>query len=84
MPWLELKQIVTILKHQRRALTCNRDASMYNPRVATREMIMFLKMVLEKKVPKVRPPCDIAIFWIPFMASRNAANCSNTLVNTMY
>lgn len=57
--------------------TCNKDATTYSPRVATRDMTIFLKMVFVKNESKVNPPCDAAMLWMPFTAMNNAANYEN-------
>jgi hypothetical protein len=63
-------------KFQRRECTptCNNEEKTYNPSVAASEMTIFLNSALEKKVPKLSLPFVTAMFWIPLIASKNAAN----------
>ena len=74
MPGFKLGKISGNRASDDKVRTCNKDATTYSPRVAMRDMIIFLKIVFVKNESKVNPPCDAAMLWMPFTAMNNAAN----------
>ena len=52
-------------------------ATIYNPSIANNESTLFLKIRFVKISLNVKGPFELARFWIPLNARRNAATCTH-------